>query len=115
MAQDNEYLTRLKEENFEEAKKLLSDNGYEIGEYNPHNMSVWLIENDHTRCLAIGCHEQEAIDYAVDNGNWDSLKMSAADLAEYEQNEWHDSFIRAGNASEAFWAENTSMTKILTA
>ncbi|WP_210499582.1 hypothetical protein [Vibrio crassostreae] len=99
----------------ENAKNLLKRDGYEVGEYNPHGMSAWWIENDHVKVMALGSNEQEAIDNAVDAGFWDSLKMADDDLAEYEQNGWDDSYIRAGNASEAFWAENVSIKKILQA
>lgn len=115
MKQDSDYDTAVREENHDEAVALLSKNGYEIGEYNPHEVSAWLIQNDHTRCLVIGSNEQEAIDNAVNGGHWDSQKMSEEDLEEYESNGWTDSFVRAGNASEAFWAENIAITLILTA
>ncbi|MDS1821079.1 hypothetical protein QX249_10445 [Vibrio parahaemolyticus] len=112
---DDSYLKDLQEELFEDAKKKLAENGYELGEYNPHRVSAWWVVNDHVKCLAIGQHEQEAIDNCVDANLWDSLKMSDEDLEEYESNGWHDSFIRAGNASEAFWSENLVVRKILTA
>lgn len=56
-------------------------------------------------CVAYGDCAQDAIDYAVDEGFMDSEKMSDEDYAEYASEGWDDSYITAGNASEAFWAE----------
>jgi len=95
--------------------KMLSKNGYEIGEYNPHCVSAWLIINDHVVGIAIGSSEQEAIDSIVDAGGWDSLKMSDEDYREYDYEGWTDSYIYAGNASEAFWSENLSIKKLVQA
>ena len=86
---------------------LLIEEGYDIGDYNPHNVMAWMVSDENGFvCLAVGSHEQEALDWAVDNDLMDGLKMSEEDLAEYETEGWEDSFIRAGNASEAFWSEN---------
>lgn len=115
MSDESYYLKGLKEELFEDAKRKLAQSGYKLGDYNPHQVSAWWVVNDYVKCLAIGEHEQEAIDNCIDAGFWDSLKMSDEDLKEYESNEWNDSFIRAGNASEAFWSENLKVYKILTA
>jgi len=95
--------------------KILAKNGYEIGEYNPHGVSAWLIQNDHTVAVAIGGYEQEAIDNTVDAGAWDSLMMSEADHIEYTENGWDDSFCYAGNACEAFWCEHLHITKLIQA
>ena len=56
-------------------------------------------------CVAYGDCEQDAIDYAVDEGFMDSEKMSDEAHAEYNTNEWYDSYMYAGNASEPFWTE----------
>ena len=77
----------IKDDNYQyivDGIKMLSKNGYEIGEYNPHGTSAWLIQNEHTTCVAIGDCEQDAIDNAVDDGAWDSLEMSYTDHQEYE-------------------------------
>jgi len=95
--------------------KLLADAGYEIGENNPHGTSAWLIQNDHTTTVAIGDHEQEAIDNAVDAGAWNSLLMTETDHTKYDTNGWRDSFMYAGNASEPFWCENLHITKLVQA
>jgi len=95
--------------------KLLSKNGYEIGEYNPHGVSAYLIQNDHTTTVTIGDHEQDAVDNAVDSGAWDSLLMSDTDYKEYSDNNWDDSYIHAGNASEPFWCEHLHIAKLIQA
>ena len=95
------------------AKKLLEENGYEIGDYNPHNVKAWLVQNEHTICLAIGSCEQDSIDNCVNCDLWDSLKMSVDDQKEYGENNWHDSFIHAGNASELFWFENVHIEVVI--
>ena len=97
------------------AIKLLSDNGYEIGEYNPHSVSCFLVQNDHNTCLSIGDNICVAVDNCVDNNLWDSMLMSQDDYKEYNGNGWHDSYIQAGNASEPFWCEHLRITKIITA
>jgi len=56
-------------------------------------------------CVAYAHHEQDALDYAVDDGYLDSQLMSEEDFAEYESNGWHDSFAHLGNAGEPFWIE----------
>lgn len=99
----------------QEATEILSENGYDIGEYNPHNTSAWLVHNDHTKCLVIGDNVQGAIDNAVDSGAWDSLLMSQEDYTEYESKGWCDSYVHAGNASEPFWCEDLHIELILTA
>ena len=48
---------------------------------------------------------QDALDNAVNAGYMDSERMADADHAEYNANNWHDSFIYAGNANEPFWSE----------
>jgi hypothetical protein len=96
-----------------QAKRLLTINGFSAGEYNPHRVKAWLIHNEvYYSFIAIGSSEQEAIDNCVDSNLWDHMKMSDEDLQEYEENGWDDSFIRAGNASEAFWSENLFIEEI---
>ncbi len=56
--------------------------------------------------------EQDAIDGAADSGHLDCMAMSDSDYLEYDAKGWHDSFILAGNASEAFWSEYLSITEI---
>ena len=99
----------------EEGIKMLKEDGYNMGDYNPHRRSAWLIQNDHIATVALGDHEQDAIDNVVDSGAWDSLMMSDEDLNEYQSEGWDDSYLTAGNASEAFWCENLNITKIVTA
>ena len=90
-----------------QANRLLTINGFGSGEYNPHRVKAWLIHNEiYYSFIAIGTCEQDAIDNCVDSNLWDHLQMSDEDYQEYQENGWDDSYITAGNASEAFWAEN---------
>lgn len=96
-----------------QAKRLLAINGFSKGEYNPHRVKAWLIHNEiYYSFIAIGSSEQEAIDNCVDSNLWDHMQMSEEDYTEHESNHWHDSYVIAGNASEAFWAENLSIEEI---
>ena len=80
--------------------------------YNPHNVRAWLIGNEYgLLAIAYASHEQDALDAAVDADLLDCQLMSDADYLEYDQNGWDDSYIRAGNASEAFWSEDLWITE----
>ena len=80
--------------------KIANKDGYRFGE------RAYLIGNEYgLLCVAYGDNEQEAIDNAVDEGFLDSELMSDEDHAEYDSEGWHDSYIYAGNAGEAFWSE----------
>jgi len=97
-----------------QAKALLIDNGYTPGAYNPHNVRAWEITNElgHV-CIAIGSHEQGALDSAVDNGLMQRFAMDAEDYAEYETNGWDDSYALLGNAQEPYWTEYMGITEIV--
>ena len=80
--------------------KIANKDGYRWGQ------KAFLIGHEYGLiCVAYGDCEQDAIDYAVDEGFMDSEKMSDEDYVEYASNGWDDSYITAGNASEAFWCE----------
>lgn len=96
-----------------QAKRLLAINGFSKGDYNPHRVKAWLIHNEiYYSFIAIGSSEQEAIDNCVDSNLWDHMLMDTDDFLEYESKGWDDSYITAGNASEAFWAENLFIKEI---
>ena len=79
---------------------IANKDGFRFGE------SAYLIGNEFSLiCVSYGNNEQEALDNAVDDNLMDSEKMSDTDHCEYDTNGWHDSFVLAGNASEAFWSE----------
>lgn len=105
----------LIEENEEKAIAALSENGYEIGEYNPHKVSAYLIQTQSTKVIGIGSNLQEALDYAVDNNLLDAEKMSDEDYTEYSGNGWDDSYALLGNASEPFWTEHMAVGLLITA
>ena len=80
--------------------KIANKDGYRFGE------RAYLIGNEFgLLCVAYGDNEQEAIDNAVNEGFLDSELMSDADHAEYDSEGWHDSYIYAGDAGEAFWSQ----------
>lgn len=103
------------EEYKEKAIELLRENGYEMGEYNPHNVSAYLIQTQSGSVIGIGSNIQEALDYAVDNNLLDTEKMSDEDYKEYSENSWDDSYTYLGNASEPFWTENMAVGLLVTA
>ena len=102
--------------NIETIKKgiaALEDAGYKAGEYNPHNVRAWAIGNEFGLLgVVVAEHEAEALDEAVDHGIMDSEMMDPKAQAEYEAEDWYDSFTYAGNASEAIWTEYLTITAI---
>ena len=65
------------------------------GEFNPHNVRLWLISNMHGYVAAVWAScEQDALDEAVDADLMDSLAIDEADADE--------DTARLGNASEPF-------------
>ena len=80
--------------------RIANKDGYRFGE------RAYLIGNEFgLLCVAYGDNEQAAIDNAVNEGFLDSELMSDADHAEYDSEGWHDSYIYAGDAGEAFWSQ----------
>jgi len=80
--------------------RIANKYGYRCGE------RAYLIGNEYgLLCVAYGDNEQEAIDNAVNEGFLDSELMSDEDHAEYDSEGWHDSYIYAGDAGEAFWSQ----------
>jgi len=90
----------------EQGIALLAEQGYEQGEYNPHNVKAWVIGHEFGAvALVVGEHEQEALDNAMDEGKLECMLMDEDDLNEHAFNSWDDSYTYAGNASEAIWSE----------
>ena len=84
----------------------LADEGYDTGDYNPHDVRAWVIYTEFgERCIVTGANEQDALDNAADSGALDSDIMSDEDYQEYSSNGWGDSYIHLGNAGEPFWCE----------
>ena len=75
--------------------RVLANNVIFDGEYNPHNVRLWLISNMHGYVAAVwsSC-EQDALDEAVDADLMDSLAIDEADADE--------DTARLGNAGEPF-------------
>lgn len=79
---------------------IANKDGFRFGE------TAYIIGNElGVRCIAYANNEQEALDYAVDEGFLDSDIMSDKDHAEYDKNGYYDSFCYAGNAGEPIWIE----------
>jgi hypothetical protein len=90
----------------------LAEEGYDIGDTNPHNVRAWLVYTEFgERCIVTGANEQEALDNAADSEALDSDMMSDEDYQEYLGKGWEDSYIRLGNASEPFWCEYLGMVE----
>jgi hypothetical protein len=90
----------------------LTEEGYDIGEYNPHNVRAWVVYTEvGERCIVTGAHEHEALDNAADSGALDSDMMSDEDYQEYSSNGWDDSYCYLGNASEPFWCEHLDIVE----
>jgi len=85
--------------------KIANKDGFRFGE------QAYIISHEFgTICIAYANNECDALDYAVDEGFMDTEKMSEEDFEEYSNNGWDDSYIQAGNASEAFWCEYLRIT-----
>ena len=79
---------------------IANKDGFRFGE------TAYLVGTEFgVRCIAYANNEQDALDYAVDEGFLDSDIMSDEDHQEYSSNGWDDSFTYAGNASEPIWTE----------
>ena len=75
------------------------------GEYNPHNVRLWLL-HDHGFTLAVVWADnlQDAIDIAVDNDKLDRYLIAEVDLADYGAD--GEGIAYLGNASEPFDIES---------
>ena len=79
---------------------VANKDGYRWGE------TAYIIGNElGTRCISYANNEQDALDYAVDEGFLNTDVMTDEDHRGYNDNGWHDSYVYAGNANEAIWAE----------
>jgi len=80
---------------------IANKDGFRFGE------QAYLVGNEYgLKCVAYARNEQEALDYAVDEGFMQSEIMSWEDYMEHQTNGWHDSWTYAGNASEPIWSEH---------
>ncbi len=86
----------------DEAVTLLSNEGYEIGDYNPHGVSAWLIQTGSIVAIGIGENELEAIDNVIDANLFDSIQLSNTQVRELMRDEMIEDYLCAGNASEYF-------------
>jgi hypothetical protein len=79
---------------------IANKDGFRFGE------QAYLIGNEYgLKCVSYARNEQDALDYAVDEGFMESEIMSDKDHEEYSSNGWDDSFAYAGNAGEPIWIE----------
>ena len=95
-----------------DAVAMLENDGYKIGEYNPHKRSAWLINGS---ILALGDCESDALNNAVDEGLMDEFMISQEDYAVLLENDGGGSCILLGNADEPFDGDLiTSIKRVIT-
>lgn len=93
-----------------EGKRMIANNVIIPGEYNPHNVGVWVIGNEFGPIAMVWAESlQDALDEAVDQNLMDSEQVPDEEFAKMTEDEKEDlAFL--GNASEPFhqdylWAE----------
>lgn len=92
-----------------ESERVLCNNVIFPGEFNPHNVRLWVIGNEFgALCAVWASHEQDAMDEAVDANLLDSLQIDSADYEAMTQDE-RDDCAHLGNASEPFDLTNAWM------
>ncbi|MGR5366968.1 hypothetical protein [Photobacterium damselae] len=95
------------------AVSMLENDGCRIGEYNPYNRSVWLINDS---ILTLGDNEQEALDNAADNGLLSEYALSHDEYDERCKDEHDSSCLMLGNASDPYDGDEiVSIKRIMTA
>ena len=81
--------------------RIANQDGFKWGE------TAYIIGHEYgTMCISYGRDECDALEHAANSGFLDSQLMSEEDHAEYSKNQWNDSYLYLGNASEAFWSES---------
>lgn len=102
-------ILEITEQYKEDGIKLLAKAGYELGEYNPHGMSAWLIhEPTAGTAVSIGGDEQEALDNLCDETNYfDVLAQDPSDI--------NAQGTSLGNDGALYDIDEISMTKIIQA
>jgi len=64
-------MTISKEQALADGIKLLADMGYIVGEYNPHKVSAWLVQDLYAgSAICIGDCEQDALDNLCDDTDY---------------------------------------------
>ncbi len=97
------------EQAMEDGIKLLSENGYELGEYNPHGVSAWLVSDLYAgQGIAIGECAEDALDMLVDETTY-------FDCLQIHSNDDGEGAAALGNASELFDLSYTRIELIVRA
>lgn len=100
-------------EDGELAVTMLENDGYKIGEYNPYNRSVWLINGS---VMALGDNEQDALDNAADGGLLSEYALSHDEYDERCKDGHDSSCLMLGNASDPYDGDEiVSIKRIMTA
>lgn len=94
--------------NRKEIKRLIANPGERI--YYSH---CYVIYNELGAIAFVWANcEQDAIDTAADSGHMDCQLMADSDYLEWRDKGWDDSYILAGNASEAYWSDYLGISLI---
>ena len=83
----------------ERAVTMLEDDGYNIGEYNPDNRSVWLINGS---IMSLGDDETEALDNAADDGLLNEYAISYDEYDERCSYSHDSSCLMLGSSSDPY-------------
>jgi len=99
---------------FEDSDIVNPDDFIADGDYNPHNIRLWLI---HDHGFTVGCafasNLQDAFNELVDGDKLDSFQIGESDYANYDINSDSPTCAFLGNASEPFDIEALGCVEIL--
>lgn len=100
-----------------DASRVLTNDVVLDGEYNPHNVSLWLVLNEYGALAAVWAgNEQDALDLAVDEGLLDSCSVEGPVSFDEKEQGYFDEDGAAvtllGNAGEPFYLDNIGMRRV---
>lgn len=100
-----------------DANRVLTNDVVLDGEYNPHNVALWLVLNEYGTLAAVWAgNEQDALDLAVDEGLLDSCAVEGpVSFDEKEQGYFDEggaTVTLLGNAGEPFYLDNVGMRRV---
>jgi len=94
-----------------EDENILCNNVIFPGEFNPHNVRLWVIGNEFGPLCALWADcEQDAIDEGIDSGKLDGIMLSEEDAMEREAD--GDDISLGGNASEPYDSDHLWMATV---
>jgi len=87
-----------------EDENILCNNVILPGEFNPHNVRLWVLGNEYGPLVAVWADcEQDVIDEAIDSGKADGILIDEETISEDSDK---DDVCRGGNAGEAYDGEH---------